>query len=296
AGLWCPYGQAIDFPTDQSADDGLSLTFNSAPIEETMDILGFPEVTLTLAADQPNALIVVRLCDVSPTGESLLISRGFLNLTHRDSFEHPEPLEPGEFYRVNVRLDVAGHRLPAGHRWRLSVSPTYWPMAWPSPEVVTLRLQLGAGSQLRLPLRPSKASDAVLPEFGPPEESQPIPHVRIEPGRRERHIAHDVANKKHTIHDVADNGRMALLDNGLEMYGVSEEFYTIYEDQPLSANLVCEQHLGLRRGEWEVRAETYSEMSADEQNFHVINVISAFEGDVRVFSKTWHKTIPRHLV
>jgi hypothetical protein len=89
---------------------------------------------------------------------------------------------------------------------------------------------------------------------------------------------------------------MALLDNGLEMYGVSEEFYTIYEDQPLSANLVCEQHLGLRRGEWEVRAETYSEMSADEHNFHVINVISAFEGDVRVFSKTWHKTIPRHLV
>ena len=31
------------------------------------------------------ALVAVRICDVSPEGVSLLVSRGFLNLTHRDS-------------------------------------------------------------------------------------------------------------------------------------------------------------------------------------------------------------------
>ena len=156
AGAWLAYGEAFDFPTDQRAEDGRSLSFTSAPVDEDVVILGSPEVNLTLAADQPNALVVVRLCDVSPTGSSLLVSRGFLNLTHRDSHENPAPLEPGKFYKVRIKLNVAGHRLPSGHCWRLAISPTYWPMAWPSPHPVNLRLRTGEETWLRLPVRHPK--------------------------------------------------------------------------------------------------------------------------------------------
>ncbi|HSM54607.1 MAG TPA: CocE/NonD family hydrolase [Candidatus Sulfomarinibacteraceae bacterium] len=296
AGLWCPYGQEIDLPFDQQEEDGLSLLFTSAPVEADTVLLGNPVVRLTLAADQPEALVVARLCDVSPSGNSLLVSRGFLNLTHRDSHEQPQALQPGTFYEVTMTMDVAGHRLPAGHRWRLAISPTYWPMAWPSPRPVTLRLRTGTHSRLQLPLREPKAADATLADFPRPEQSEPIPYRQIRPATRERHIRRDVGAGKQQIQDVADNGHVHLLDRELEMKGRSEERFTIYEDDPLSATIVCEQHQVLRRGEWDVRVETYSEMSADEQQFHVINVVDAYEGNTRVFNKTWSTTIPRHHV
>ena len=36
AGVWCPWGGATDFPTDQRTEDGLSLTFTSPPLGERL--------------------------------------------------------------------------------------------------------------------------------------------------------------------------------------------------------------------------------------------------------------------
>ena len=64
-------------------------------------MLGFPEARLTLASDRPaRACVAVRVCDVSPEGVSLLVTRRFLNLTHSNSHEHAEPLKPGRAYEV----------------------------------------------------------------------------------------------------------------------------------------------------------------------------------------------------
>src|SRR4029450_68229 len=89
AGAWCADGGAGDWPVDQRGEDGRSLTFTSPPLAERIELLGFPEVTLALAGDRPQALVAVRLCDVAPDGTSLLVTRGLLNLTHRDG--HAEP-------------------------------------------------------------------------------------------------------------------------------------------------------------------------------------------------------------
>jgi len=296
AGLWIPYGEEIDFPIDQRSEDDLSLSFTSSPMKEDMVLLGNPQVSLSIAADQPNALVVVRLCDVSPTGKSLLVSRGFLNLTHRDSNDDPVPLQPGKFYQVTIPMDVAGHRLPAGHRWRLALSPTYWPMAWPSPQAVNLKIRTDRDSWLHLPLRKPKEIDAMLPHFESSEESEPIRYKKIRPRRRARTITHDIGEKKQVIYDLADNGYTHLLDLDLEMYGKSVERFTIFEDEPLSANIESEQELGLRRGSWDIHVETYSAMSANAEQFFVINKLDAYEGKTRVFSKTWNTTIPRRLV
>ena len=102
-------------------------------------------MTVELSADRPLALVAARLCDVSPDGRSLLVSRGLLNLTHREGHDRVVPLTPGEPVTVSFPLDFAGHRFPVGHRVRLSLSPTYWPFAWPSPEPVTLDVVLGDG-------------------------------------------------------------------------------------------------------------------------------------------------------
>jgi putative CocE/NonD family hydrolase len=296
AGVWCPYGDPVDFPPDQRREDGLCLAFDAPPAPEPEEIVGNPEVCLELAADQPVALVAVRLCDVSPTGSSLQVSKGVLNLTHREGHEDPQALEPGRYYPVRVTLDAAGHRLPAGHHWRLAVSPTYWPMAWPSPQPVTLRIRTGEGSCLRLPVRPPRPEDGDLSPFQEPERCRPRPHEVLRPPRRTRRISEDAGKRQLEMHDVSDHGHTRLGDTGLEVYSQIEDQYHIVADDPLSASLTCSGEMGLRRGDWEVRTETYSRMSGDAGHFYLTHVLDAYEGRTRVFNKTWHVKIPRRLV
>ncbi len=296
AGVWWPCGHPFDLPPDQRREDGFFLTFDSSPVEEAVEILGHPVATLTIAVDQPLALVAVRLCDVSPTGSSLQVSKGVLNLTHRESHEHPGALEPGRFYQVDIKLDVTGHRLPAGHRWRLAVSPTYWPMAWPSPKAVTLQVRTGDASYLRLPVRPPQPEDAKLPPFPEPEKNRPMPHENLRQPRRTRTIKEEVAERKLEIHDLSDHGRTRIIETDLEVYSKSEDHFTIFEDEPLSASVTCNGEMGLRRDDWEVHAKTYSHMTSDANHFYITHVLDAYEGSVRVFNKTWHVKIPRQLV
>ena len=88
---------------------------------------------------------------------------------------------PGERTRASVRLDAIGRAIPAGHRLRVSVSPTGWPRAWPSPEPVTLTVVAGA-SHLELPVRLPRDTDAGL-AFPEAEGSEPLPLVQLEDGR-----------------------------------------------------------------------------------------------------------------
>lgn len=296
AGIWCPYGDPIDFPPDQRREDGLCLTFDAPPASQPVEILGNPQVSLELAADQPLALVSARLCDVSPDGSSLQVSKGVLNLTHRDSHLHPQQLEPGKFYSILLKLDAAGHRLPAGHHWRLALSPTYWPFAWPSPEPVTLTIRTGEGSALQLPVRPARPEDQALPDFPEPEKNQPMPHNKLRKPSRTRQITEDVAQRSLTIGDVSLDGHTHLLETDLEVFSESEDIFFILEDQPLSADVTCTGKMGLRRGDWEIMVDTYSRMTSDADYFYLTNVLDAYQGQVRVFTKTWDLKIPRHLV
>jgi hypothetical protein len=296
AGVWCPYGNLADFPPDQRREDGLSLTFDAPPVEEAVEIAGHPRLALSVAADQPLALVAVRLCDISPGGSSLQVSRGVLNLTHRESHENPRPLEPGRVYQIEIKLDAAGHRLPAGHHWRLSISPTYWPMAWPSPKAVTLRIRTGEGSYLHLPVRPPRPADEELPAFPEPESCQPVDHDVLRQAQQTRTLTEEVSERQLDLHEASNRGHTRLTETELEIYSKIEDHFTIVEDDPLSAEASCVGEIGLRRGDWDVRAETYSRMTADADHFYVTHVMDAYEGNVRVFNKTWHVKIPRHLV
>jgi uncharacterized protein len=296
AGLWCVYGVPGDLPTDQRAEDGMSLSFTSEPVGETMEIFGFPEVTLKVAVDKPNALLAVRLCDVSPTGASLLVTRGLLNLTHRESHEHPTPLEPGKEYTVTVGMNAIAHSLQVGHRWRVSVSPTYWPHAWPSPEPVRLTLFTGEGSRLTLPVRSPRAEDADLAPFEEVEQAAPLPVENLRTGSRRRWIERDVVTGLVELKDFTDHGNRLFLNNGLEYDSMTTKTFTIKDGDPLSAKQRCEWTIKMRRGEMDTRVETDSLMTADAEKFYVTNIINAYEKDTRVFSKAWIFTVERDLV
>ncbi len=299
-GDWCPYGNPGDFAPDQRRADGQALTFSSAPLDEPLDILGFPEVTLSLSVDRPNALIAVRLNDVHPDGASTLISWGLLNLTHRPKAkgqrcEHLQPalLKPNERFEVTVRLNAAGYRLPSGHRWRVSISPTYWPHAWPSPQSVTLTLYTDGQSRLHLPVRHPSPEDESLSPFEPAEVSPPLAVEILRPPSRQLRQQQDVIDGMTTVTLRKDSGRIRFSDTGLEEESDSVETYAIREGHPLSAAIHIRHTVEYQRDDWQVRLETDSEMRSDAAHFYITNRLDAYEGEAHVFENTWTSKIPR---
>ena len=294
-GEWASFGYLPDWPPDQRNDDGLSISLTSAPLTERLEILGSPLAKLSVAADRPAAVISVRLCDVGPTGESTLITRRMLNLTHRDSDEHPEPLEPGKRYVVTVPLGAIAYAVPSGHRLRLAVSPTYWPFAWPSPEPVTLSLFTGESSRLELPVRSTSVQDLDVPNFDEPEAGPPIEVERLEPGSysREHHL--DILTGKLESMYSGGMGRVRLGHSGIESGGSSDWKYSITEGDPLSASAEFNRSMSTGRGDWQITVQTRSTWTCDLMHFHLTSELEAFEGDERVFDRTWRSTIPRDL-
>lgn len=312
AGAWCPYGEPTDFPDDQRAEDGLALSYTSQPLHERLELLGFPEVTLELSVDRPMALVAVRLCDVAPDGRSLLLARGLLNLTHRDSHAEPVVMPVGERVTVAVRLDLVGYAFGPGHRIRLAVSPCYWPYAWPSPEPVTLELALGGASRLELPLQPAPAHEpgeggpaaADTGGFGPPEQAPAaagsVEHDVWRSGRYE-------LPESRTILELGSDTRSRLAEPGpepgaelgpepraeLEFGERMVQQFSLRAGAPLSARVECTGAYYLRRAGWDVSVRLSTSMSADAERFTVTRDLDAYEGDVRVHSTRSTVQIPR---
>jgi hypothetical protein len=295
AGVWCPYGNKFGMPIDQRTDDGLSLCFTSVPVDKAVEILGFPEVNLKLSVDRSDALIAVRLCDVAPNGASRLISWGLLNLTHREGHTQPMPLKPGQAYPVSVQLNVVAHRLEVGHRWRVAVSPTYWPHAWPSPVPVQLTVYTGNESRLTLPVRTPGRLDESLAPFDPPEGAPMLEFECMRPEDATRTFTYDVTQGRLQMVDRMDEGRNRL-SNGILYESVITNSFSITERQPTSARVECRREIEISRDDWETRVETFSVMTSDKEYFHLTNVLDAYEGKTRVFTKSWTRKIRREFV
>jgi uncharacterized protein len=60
--------------------------------------------------------------------------------------------------------------------------------------------------------------------------------------------------------------------------------------------VTCDRTFGVGRGEWQTTVRTSSTMSGDAKVFRVTNVLEAYEGDRRIFTRTWNTEIPRDLV
>ncbi|MDT8862911.1 CocE/NonD family hydrolase [Alkalihalobacillus sp. MEB130] len=293
AGVFCPFGQPGDLPGDQRLENSKSVLFTSDPIEETIELLGHPIFHAELSSDQEDALLAVRLSVKAPTGESTLISWGMLNLTHRDSHEHPEKLVPEKTYKIEVQLDSLGQQIPKGHRLEVAVSPTYWPQAWPSPKPVTLTLHTGEETRLTLPVRTPQAEDEDCGHFGPPETAEVMERDIIRKEERTRNVSHDLISGVWTLEDYSDEGERRLPENGMQYGSINKNTYTIKEDDPLSAKVQCEWELKVGRGEWQTKLVTYSEMTSDATNFYLINTMTAYENEEKVFHKKWETKIRR---
>jgi len=284
-----------DWPGDQRGEDGRSLSFTSPPLEKPAEILGNPRVRLSLTSDRPGASIVARLCDVAPTGESLLVTRDLFNLTHREGHDRAVPLVPGEAVTVEFPLKIIAHRFDAGHRIRLSVSTTYWPWMWPHPEPVTLGMSCGADSFVDLPVREPRAEDDDLAPFGPPERPAGLETEVLARRPTQRTIRHNLADgSAEVIFDWDVGGNFRLVDAGIEADGSNVTSYKITAGQPLSAEVCTEQSASLRSAHHDVTVAATGRMTAGPATFLVTLGLDARENGYRAHSRRWCLEFPRN--
>jgi len=268
-GNWVPFGRGRDQAEDQQDDDSRSLVFETLPLDAPIEILGAAIVTLDVASDRPVANLAARLCDVHPSGESLRVSYGVLNLAHRDGHERPAPLAAGERYRVRIQLNDAGSAFPAGHRVRLALSTAYWPIVWPSPQRATLTI---LGGTLDLPVRPPEASHAATAPLPEPETAPPeMPTIVRRGGMRIERI------------DRID----------LELGAEGKSRFHVEEDDPLSAVVELQKTQTMSRGAWQVRIETEMRLSCTRDNFLLKASLRAWDGTSKVCHREWDPAIPR---
>jgi predicted acyl esterase len=280
SGEYCAIWLGPEMPGDQRRDDALSATWDSAVISADMQITGAPQITLKLNSDQATAQIAVRLNHIHPDGASTRITYGVLNLCHRDGHEVSSPLPLNEAITATLNLDQCAYTVPAGHRLRISISNSYWPLLWPSPVSTILNIHEGT---VQIPLLNEVAGHTVA--FPPPEAADPWQTKTIREGTNSRRQETDLNTGIVHLHIEDDFGKVRDADHGLINGSIAREHWQIHPDDPLSAKGTCHWTDEIERKDIKLRTEASCEMWSDSDHFYLRAKIEAFENDRSIYKR-----------
>ena len=262
AGLWCPFGPS-DLAADQRPDDAVSLTFDSVPFDADVTLLGRPHVDVECDA-LAGAHIVARLTEVAPDGSSLLLSWGV------------RELDAAGTQNARVDMNVLGRRVRAGHRLRLALAASYWPMVWPAA-VAAPTIVAGVG-RLTLPVWRGPFAPV---EFGPPECAEPAQFTTLKKGAVESFA--DGAGTR------LEHGRVRHA-NGMETETVFSDLMTFDGNTP---TIRCERDFELARDGWRTTIAVRGTMTSDATTFAVDVGLTASLDGAPCADRTWRFRIPR---
>ena len=290
------YGDDADWPPDQRLDDGGSLVFLSDPLRVTTEILGAPQLHLRFSVDKPQALVAARLNCVAPDGRSTRMTLGLLNLTHRDSHEHATALVPGVVYTATVDLDDTAYAVPPGHRIAVALSTTYWPIAWPSPELATLTVHTGE-SWLALPVRPHDPADALLEPFDAPLAAPQTPVQHIEtPSAYPRAVTHDLLSGRMTVDFPRWTYQTHRPDIATTVRSAGHARHIITDGDPLSACTDVGYRVDIERSGVKATHLSSGVLTCDATHFRLQTSLTVLENEVQIFHRIWDERIARDMV
>ncbi len=291
---WLPFAMETELPRDQSEDDSKSLTFDSAELEKDIEICGHPTVKLSLSVNKPVAKIAIRLNELQPDGTSWYVTSGYLNLTHRDGHAEPEALVPGQIYKIELPLNIVAYRFKKGHKIRISISESYWPIMWPSPEPVELTIHTGA-SQLVLPERPIGTNDLEDLVFTQPVPTDQLSVTRKSPSNYRQEITGPDETGQIQVRTFSDSGGALINQTGTETRVQYDWISTIEKTDPNSASWSGYYSIVLKRDDWDIKTISNFELTSDKKTFCIKTDLIVYEKDALVFSKEWKDNISRDL-
>ena len=241
SGLWDPLGAGIGAPLDQTPDDLRSWHATTPPFDITLLISGKPRVRVPLLrVDGGDLQLVVKLNDLSPSGESELITVGYLPFGGLDGARVLE-----------VELASTCFEVQPGHRLRISLSGSDFPRVWPALTSATFTIDSSGRLRLLLPIHRSVLRIAESPLRPSPSASRVRRLRRSTPVWRiqEDHVRHSVRVTTGNVRDYE------LLDGG--SYRISHRAIAeVSRDEPQKARLTA-------AGRIEVSASTGDAVQVD---------------------------------
>jgi putative CocE/NonD family hydrolase len=274
--------------SDSAEDDAHSMTFESPPLEEELEILGTPRVELRITTDRPVGMVAARLLAVSPDGVGHLITRGSRNLVFPEDLSAPVPLVPGEPTAVRFPLLTTSAVVPAGWRLRLALAGADFPVVWPPGERFSIEIDPDA-SRLVLPTVPARSDGARIDIPAPPPTPEP-------PGYEEEHRSHarlirdgsGHVYERHRFSTEHQPERRDLTYTSDEAWMISVE-----DDDPSTTQVRANGEVTMERPGWKATTRGSLELSADAETFHLVIDLIALHDDEVVFNRRWEDLVPR---
>ena len=127
-----PVMQAGAFAQDAAGRTDV-LVFETAPLEAAVEVTGTPVAHLHVASSAPDTDFTIKLLDVYPPnadypeGFAMNLAHGILRARFRNSFERPEPMEPGTIHELAIPTFPTSNLFARGHRIRVEISSSNFP-------------------------------------------------------------------------------------------------------------------------------------------------------------------------
>ena len=285
-----------DVAPDQKPSDAYGLVYDTEPLGHEVEILGFVRAFLNVSADAPHTNWFVRLNDVAPDGTVAQVAGAGFNGTHRKSAENPAPMKPGRGFPLEIEMHFTSWVFPKGHRIRLVVSNSQWPMFWPSPYAATTSLEIGGNRPTSVVLPVVPEGNRPRPEFLPPAENPSLAGFKsLDMGNTSGYGEIGLIEKNtrtKTTKIVATNTGATQYPWGKSTYREKITHQT-QDDQPELTSMTGEHRI---TNELEDRTLTWEGkflFQSDLENFYYTYTRRLLKDGKLVREKTWNDTLPR---
>ncbi|KPI87890.1 putative X-pro dipeptidyl-peptidase serine peptidase Clan SC family S15 [Leptomonas seymouri] len=301
SGEWMGAGVMGETAGDQRMDNGMAVTYTSAPLTAEMNILGQPTFAVSVTCDKPKGFLFAQLCDIAPDGAATRITYGIQNLVHcgPQGDRAIALLKPNTAVQAVVKMDFCGYCVPAGHSISLSIANNYWPMVWCSPEDTTLRIDATTAT-LSVPVLAKEAR--VIPGPDPsPEAAAFTPITTLVPGRVDRSVSYDIVCDSWTcvtdsVGGVFGEGvyRFDDIDTVIE-HNLRREL-TLSNRDPLSAHYSITQKFKVSRPRCVTDVDITSSQHSDANYMYIRSNIKAKYNSEEVFEKNHFRRVRREAI
>ncbi len=286
------FGRVGGLPLDQRADDDRSLVFETAPLTEALDMLGSAQLNLSIATDHKHAQIAARICDMAPNGSISQVTLAVRNLALSDDLKSQVTLRQNAAHMYAIDFPNKAYRFKAGHRIRLAISGSYWPLIWPSPKFTKLRLR-SAYCALRIPRYPPQYANTCH-----------LPEAESVCSLSDTHVVVEEQNLVRS-NELSANGQIRkdrwkqpkkvvrFLDRNLEFGVATDACHTINTSDITSARSAFTHRLEFCQDNWMVEVIGKAELSSTEQTYRLRGSLEVKENGETIFLRSWAPVIPR---
>ncbi len=281
---------------DQRPSDAFGLVYETEPLSEDVEILGFPLAHLNVSSSAPVANWFARLSDVAPGGAVSLVAGAGFNGTHRESSRQPTLLVPGAEVALDIEMHFTSWVFPAGHRMRLVVSNAQWPMIWPTPGAMSTTLRLGGREPTRLEMPVVPHAERPVPVFLPPAGDPVLPGFESLDGGTSSGYGEITSIQRFPVarstRVVADSG-----DGSRYPWGISRSTESIIhetsDEHPEVTSVTGEHTTMVELPGRVLRWEGSTRLESDSENFYYTYTRRLFQDGKLLREKSWADKIPR---